>query len=1265
MPEFSGGLEFRVNTTTGGDQIDPKIIALAGGGFAVVWEDTNATGGDTSSSAVRGQILDSNGAAVGPEFLINQNTAGRQYPADIAATASGGFIVTWTDDTGDGSGSAVKARIYDALGNPLGAEILVNTITGDHQWQPWIEVLPSGNFVVSWTHRSGDSSLYGVKAQIFDSTGAKLGAEFQVNTTESSYQVSYEITALVSGGFVITFDDFSHLNGDSSRYSVRGQIYDDAGNRVGGEFLVNTTTTNDQGGPYVAALAGGGFVVAWMDNSFAGTDTSGWSIRAQLFDDSGARVGGEFEVNTSTIGHQESPRIIALPSGGFMIAWRDEFGDGSGYGIRAQMFHASGARDGGELQLNDATLNDQTMAWLTETASGFAAVWADASGAGGDASGFGITGRLFTFASTINVINGTEGEDILVGTSGEDQINGFGANDVLEGRLGDDSLDGGEGFDAASYANAAGAVDVNLATGQSSGADGSDSLTGIEAVFGSAYDDVLTGDGAVNWLVGAGGNDSLYGGDGDDVLEGREGNDALDGGGGTLDIASYANASGAVNVNLATGQATGAEGTDSLVGIEQAFGSEFDDLLTGDGAANGLIGAGGNDLLFGGGGRDTLDGGEGNDTMYGEDGGDFLYGGGGDDVMAGQEGDDHFEGSAGNDQIDGGTGRNSASYFNAIGGVVVDLGIGSASEYNEDGSIILSQDSLVSIADVTGSAFDDTLIGDGGDNNLIGYVGDDLLEGRGGNDTLDGGSGTDTASYANAIGGVYVNIFDVLNAFSSGADGNDTLISVENVTGSQFDDTIHGNGLANVLSGLGGNDYIFGEGGDDTIDGGDGADTADYRGATAAIVANLTTGTASGGGGNDSLIAIEHLVGSEFADHLIGDGADNQMFAIGGDDIVEGNDGHDGLRGMAGNDSVLGGGGDDFVDGGTGDDIVDGGDGWDRAAFYSMATTGVHVDLNIQGVAQDTNQGMDTLIGIEHASGTRFDDVLIGNGGDNWLRSGVGTDSDTISGNGGNDLIEVGGGTHTLDGGAGVDTLSLFGNSTDITSDGVTFSLALQGVAQNSEQGTMTATFFENLSGSIHDDLLGGDPNANVLLGDLGSDLLYGDAGNDVLYGDGRMFVSNIQLGSGAITLYGDVDPDFGSASGNDILIGGRGDDDLYGGRGDDAMSGSQGADRFFIEAASGDDRITDFSRNFDLVVFDTSSGADEFADLTLTQVGGDTLVTWGTADSLLLEGVRPQQLDEDNFQFGAGALATTGLSAISGEQQFGWSESARGLDLF
>jgi Ca2+-binding RTX toxin-like protein len=382
------------------------------------------------------------------------------------------------------------------------------------------------------------------------------------------------------------------------------------------------------------------------------------------------------------------------------------------------------------------------------------------------------------------------------------------------------------------------------------------------------------------------------------------------------------------------------------------------------------------------------------------------------------------------------------------------------------------------------------------------------------------------------------------------------------------------------------------------------------------------------------------LVGTPDPDQIFGFAGNDQLFGLEGNDELNGGDGHDFLRGGDGNDSLDGGDGDDFLRGDLGDDKLHGGAGFDRVTYAIGAVGGVTVDLNLQGMAQDTGSaGFDALLEIEHLSGTRFDDVLTGDSGDNWLwggsdGSGV-TGNDIISAGAGNDLVEVGTGNHMLDGGDGIDSLSLFGNGSDITSDGVTFSLLLQGAAQDSEQGMMNASGFENLSGSIHADALTGDGGDNLLAGDQGDDQLAGGAGNDTLYGDGRILVDDHGLGgSGPITTFADVAA-FGLAAGDDVLDGGRGDDVLNGGAGDDVLTGGQGRDIFAFGPDSGNDTVTDFRNNQDVIRFEAVAGVDDFGDLVITGVGRDTLVTWGDGtNSILLEGTNPRMLDASDFLF-------------------------------
>jgi Ca2+-binding RTX toxin-like protein len=153
---------------------------------------------------------------------------------------------------------------------------------------------------------------------------------------------------------------------------------------------------------------------------------------------------------------------------------------------------------------------------------------------------------------------------------------------------------------------------------------------------------------------------------------------------------------------------------------------------------------------------------------------------------------------------------------------------------------------------------------------------------RGGDDTLDGGSGGDTASYAEAAGGVTVDL--AISGLQSTGEGSDTLVSIENLTGSAFSDTLRGTSGDNILSGGAGDDTLFGLGGNDRLDGGDGIDTVSYAGAATGVNVNLNFSSQYTGAGSDMLVSIENLAGSTFADTLTGNAGANALSGGSGND---------------------------------------------------------------------------------------------------------------------------------------------------------------------------------------------------------------------------------------------------------------------------------------------------------------------------------------------------------------------------------------------
>ncbi|MEP3427619.1 MAG: Ig-like domain-containing protein, partial [Roseibium sp.] len=448
-PVFRIGDEILVNTATEGSQLGQQITALSTGGFVVTWQDGSqgdgGAAGDTSSTAVKAQVFSADGIKVGPEFLVNTATNNSQFNPEITALSTGGFVVTWQDGsegiggtTGDTSGFAVKAQVFSADGSKVGTELLVNTATEEDQRLPEITALSTGGFVVTWEDWSqgvggatGDASDLAIKAQVFSADGTAVGPELLVNTATASIQYNPEITALSTGGFVVTWEDFSQgvggATGDMSFSAVKAQVFSANGTKVGPELLVNTATNNSQFNPEITALSTGGFVVTWQDGSegVGGTtgDMSSSAVKAQVFSADGTAVGPELLVNTATASFQQRPEITALSTGGFVVTWRDysqgvggATGDASHYAVKAQVFSADGTAVGPELLVNTATNNSQKNPEITALSTGgFVVTWSDSSqgvgGATGDTSEVAIKAQVFSADGT------AVGPELLVNTA--------------------------------------------------------------------------------------------------------------------------------------------------------------------------------------------------------------------------------------------------------------------------------------------------------------------------------------------------------------------------------------------------------------------------------------------------------------------------------------------------------------------------------------------------------------------------------------------------------------------------------------------------------------------------------------------------------------------------------------------------------------------------------------------------------------------------------------------------------------------------------
>lgn len=793
----------------------------------------------------------------------------------------------------------------------------------------------------------------------------------------------------------------------------------------------------------------------------------------------------------------------------------------------------------------------------------------------------------------------TSGNDFLVGSAAAENLSGGAGDDMVAGGGGDDTLTAGAGYDLLLggfgndiYRVAAGGIaeiydvsgadtldmsgdslvsgywqggsnlsltfgsgaqvyiygqgnagsrieTITLASGTyslasgPSGSAGNDILlpaygVSMQSLYGNGGDDVLLARGATgsvglnggdgnDILVGGAYSDTLIGGTGDDTLRGGGGNDTLDGGTGT-DAASYTDAASPVIVNLGT--TTFSNGSDTVAG-----GTARD-------------GQGGIDTLYG---IEDVSGSAGNDTLIGSD-----------------TQDNWFWGGAGNDSIIGGaSGYDGLSFKGATGSVIADLDTGII----QDG--MGGTDTVSGIEKIKGGAYDDTLRGSSS--------GDDTLRGMQGNDVLDGRGGYDAASYRYEDGGAIVNLGSTAVTVNGttvaagtardGWGGTDTLIDIENVEGSAYDDWILASGTGDI--------YIWGNAGNDTINGGADAGSRyvllGYHSTTSGIVANLSGAAVTIGGVTTAAGTIRDGLG----------GIDT-VFNV---DAVDGSDFGDVFIGSSGNDSFRG---------YKGADTISGGSGWDRADYRHDAG-GVIVNLGATAItvggttvaastALDGWGYTDVLSSIERVRGSAHGDYLVASAGGSWLDARDGNDTlvsgsanDDLRGGLGNDVYAytaAGWGDDTIVDDGGTDVLDLTkvpgqepievflaDGDGDMAADDLVLSYAdgsSQVVIDHLGAGRMeTLRVLDEMDSSVDEYF--------IASGDTGSssnDLVFGTSGDDTLRG------------------YGGNDVLFGNA-GNDVLEMTIGEDIGVGGTGDDTYSLIGMLDAAFIDDAGGNDTVT------------------------------------------------------------------------------------------
>ena len=709
--------------------------------------------------------------------------------------------------------------------------------------------------------------------------------------------------------------------------------------------------------------------------------------------------------------------------------------------------------------------------------------------------------------------------EIVVGTDYADTFNGSSQDDDFTGNGGADTFNGGDGNDQVVYqkeqygpnGGSSHGIIVNLSGSDATGvsADGIssttvlahtaidsfgsvDQLNSIEKIVGTDQNDTLIGDDGYNHLEGLSGDDTLIGNGGHDELLGGAGNDMINGGddndfinpgsgndtivggdgGNNYDTLAYfqvgwggdtAITQGA-SFDVASGTATDAWGyTDIFSGIEEFLGTGFADTFTGDNSGSTFVGMAGNDS-FTGGADDRVD--------YSHE---TEFDGGTHGVIVNLSG-------------------STLTSVSVTGIPTTDVAAHTAIDAFND------TDSITGIGTITGTNFDDMIVGDDGYNSFNG--------GRG-NDTITGGSGYDDLGYyqysdtSAPTQGINV---DVASGTATDAWGDtDTFSSIEEFQGTGFADTFTGNNSGSTFIGLAGNDSFTG-GANDRI----AYHGADFNGGTHGVIVNLSGSTLTGVSvtgipttdvaahtaidafnDTDSITGIGRIVGTQFDDIIIGsDSADNVLVGLGGDD------------------SINGGGGNDNINPGDGTDTIDGGAGNDTIDYYQYDVPLLHgIEVTwtsaTSGTIIDPWGSTDTFTNVEQVNGTDLGDTVTASDAGQFIAGGAGADS--LTGGAGNDYFTGFAGNDTIDGGGSENNGVEYENENG--GAGVTVNLET-GTATDTYGDTDTLSHINEVTGTNQADTLIGTDNPgntwydNGITGLGGADTIDGQGGFDIAYYD-------------------------------------------------------------------------------------------------------------------------------------------------------------------
>jgi Ca2+-binding RTX toxin-like protein len=867
------GNQYRVNSTTTGNQLDSSVTNLANGDYVVTW---TSTGQDGSGGGIYAQRYSALGVAIGGETLVNPINPFSQGEPSITALTTGGYVVTWTSEGQDSTtttssngqpypNGGIYQQVFGANGGLIGGETLVNSAVIDNQSQSTVTSLPGGGFVVVWTtslQSSNGEIVAGIAFQRFAANGTTLGSEVPITLVgpESPYFTMPTITTLSNGDFVVVWAAGAHNGGNtdifSQRFNASGVAY------PSGVTQVNTSFVNFDTNPFVTELAGGGYVVHWTRDVGNGLQPG---YQMQFFGNNGVAQGGQqFQLTYGT-----PQTIVGLTDGGYVIITYDGPNVFAQFPERlyAQKYNALGVAVGDLFLIAEGPgISDPDVSALPN--NGFVVTW---TAANLDGSGDGVYSRTFysptpgsDLEAGIEYADGTTANDIFnvgfAGLNAGDRVLGFAGQDILRFTGGGVNTAVGATLDSIEeiqLTNATGttltvndvaqALLVTTATGAADAlilnsgvltvaqrrtlfdlgveslSDGQGTFLSTNAAPVVMADTVAAGENA-SVTINVTQNDSDANGDTMTVVPS------------SLAVTGFTTAGGLV-LPVAGGPAV----TNAMllshfspVGGSIQFTGDFDFLDAGQsitvtltyGVTDGVANVTQSTLTL------TINGS--NEVIVLSNVADNVSGSAFGDNITANDGDDTIFALSGNDSVYGGTGDDSL--------------------YGGDGA-----DKLFGEADddyLHGGSGNDLVYGGAGEDIVAGGSGDDQLWGGADADLYGGGSGLDYARYDDANWGNLTLRLDNSTLNAGAAAIGDTYSGIEGLVGGLGNDVILGNAAANFLFGGGGADYIDGLAGSDYLNGGAGADR--FRFSTTLGSSNVDT-VAGFVHGTDDLLLLQSL----------------------------------------------------------------------------------------------------------------------------------------------------------------------------------------------------------------------------------------------------------------------------------------------------------------------------------------------------------------------------------------------------------------------